>query len=117
MGDGRAWWKAHQNVRVLVTGATSLLARTTAEILLARGDDVVCLQRRRSTLAAEQVTADIRDATAVRRAMAGCDAIVHAAAPFGPFSTAMRAQADQIVVTSRFRFTRDDGLETTLSER
>jgi protein TonB len=44
-------------------------------------------------------------------------AIVHAAAPFGPFSTAMRAQADQIVVTSRFRFTRDDGLETTLSER
>jgi protein TonB len=29
----------------------------------------------------------------------------------------MRAQADQIVVTSRFRFTREDGLETTLSER
>ena len=28
---------------------------------------------------------------------------------------AMRRQADQIVVTSRFRFTRDDGLETTLS--
>lgn len=42
-------------------------------------------------------------------------AIVHAASPFGPFSTAMRAQADQIVVTSRFRFTREDGLETTLS--
>lgn len=42
-------------------------------------------------------------------------AIVHAASPFGPFSAAMRAQADQIVVTSRFRFTREDGLETTLS--
>jgi len=42
-------------------------------------------------------------------------AIVHAASPFGPFSSAMRAQADQIVVTSRFRFTREDGLETTLS--
>ena len=42
-------------------------------------------------------------------------AIVRAAAPFGPFSTAMRAQADQIVVTSRFRFTRDDELQTTLS--
>jgi periplasmic protein TonB len=27
----------------------------------------------------------------------------------------MRKQADQIVVTSRFRFTREDGLETTLS--
>ena len=42
-------------------------------------------------------------------------AIVHAAAPFGTFSEAMRKQADQIVITSRFRFTRDDGLETTLS--
>ena len=44
-------------------------------------------------------------------------AIVRAAAPFGTFSTAMRSQADQIVVTSRFRFTREDGLETTLSTR
>ncbi len=42
-------------------------------------------------------------------------AIVVAASPFGPFSAAMRQQADQIVVTSRFRFTREDGLETTLS--
>jgi periplasmic protein TonB len=42
-------------------------------------------------------------------------AIVHAASPFGPFTSAMRAQADQIVVTSRFRFTREDGFETTLS--
>ncbi|MBZ8141948.1 energy transducer TonB [Rubrivivax gelatinosus] len=39
-------------------------------------------------------------------------AIVRAAAPFGPFTPAMRRQADQIVVTSRFRFTREDGLET-----
>jgi protein TonB len=42
-------------------------------------------------------------------------AIVRASAPFGPFSAAMRKQADQIVITSRFRFTREDGLETTLS--
>jgi protein TonB len=42
-------------------------------------------------------------------------AIVRAAAPFGPFSTAMRKQADQIVITSRFRFTRDEGLETSLT--
>jgi len=42
-------------------------------------------------------------------------AIVKAAAPFGPFSSAMRRKADQIVITSRFRFTREDGLETTLS--
>jgi hypothetical protein len=32
-----------------------------------------------------------------------------------PLQHAMRQQADQIVITSRFRFTRDDGLETTLS--
>jgi periplasmic protein TonB len=44
-------------------------------------------------------------------------AIVHAAAPFGEFSQAMRRNADQIVVTSRFRFTREDGFETSLSER
>jgi protein TonB len=44
-------------------------------------------------------------------------AIVQAAAPFGVFSPRMRAQADQIVVTSRFRFTREDGLETSLSSR
>jgi protein TonB len=42
-------------------------------------------------------------------------AIVHASAPFGPFSPQMRQQADQIVITSRFRFTREEGLETTLS--
>lgn len=42
-------------------------------------------------------------------------AIVRAASPFGPFSAEMRKQADQIVVTSRFRFTREEGLETTLS--
>jgi protein TonB len=41
-------------------------------------------------------------------------AIVRASAPFGRFSEAMRSQADQIVVTSRFRFTRDEELETTM---
>ncbi len=40
-------------------------------------------------------------------------AIVQAAAPFGVFSAAMRKEADQIVVTSRFKFTRDEGLEAT----
>lgn len=38
-------------------------------------------------------------------------AIVRAAAPFGPFTAAMLREADQIVVTSRFRFTREDGFE------
>ncbi|MBP6899223.1 MAG: TonB family protein [Burkholderiaceae bacterium] len=48
-----------------------------------------------------------------RRALA----IVRAAQPFGAFSGKMLDQADQIVVSSRFRFTRDEGLATTLSER
>lgn len=42
-------------------------------------------------------------------------AIVKAAAPFGPFTPEMRAKADQIVVVSRFRFTREEALETTLT--
>ena len=42
-------------------------------------------------------------------------AIVNAAAPFGRFNPAMRKKADQLVITSRFRFTRDENLQTTLS--
>jgi protein TonB len=43
--------------------------------------------------------------------------IARAAGPFGRFSEAMRRQADQIVVVSRFRFTREETLETNLSGR
>jgi len=39
-------------------------------------------------------------------------AIVKSAGPFGAFSAAMRRQADQIAVVSRFKFTREDTLET-----
>ena len=42
-------------------------------------------------------------------------AIVNAAAPYGHFDAAMRKNADQLVITSRFRFTREENLETTLS--
>ncbi len=63
------------------------------------------------------VEAEIVRPSKARRLDQQALAIVHAAAPFGPFTTAMRGQADQIVVTSRFRFTREDGLETTLSAR
>jgi len=48
-----------------------------------------------------------------RRAMA----IARSAGPFGRFSEAMRRQADQIVVVSRFKFTRDETLETNLTNR
>lgn len=44
-------------------------------------------------------------------------AIVRSVGNFGRFSDAMRRQADQIVLPSRFRFTRDETLETQLSAR
>ena len=48
-----------------------------------------------------------------RRALA----IARNAGPFGRFSDPMRKRADQIVVVSRFRFTRDETLETNLTSR
>lgn len=46
-----------------------------------------------------------------RRAMV----IAKSAGPFGPFNKAMRQQADQILVVSRFKFTRDETLEANIS--
>lgn len=43
--------------------------------------------------------------------------IARAAGPFGHFNDAMRRRADQIVLVSRFKFTRDDTLETKLTSR
>jgi protein TonB len=40
------------------------------------------------------------------------EAIARAAGPYGHFGPAMRAKADQIAVVSRFRFTREQTLET-----
>lgn len=63
-------------------------------------------------LAAEIVQSS-GNATLDRRAIG----IAQSAGPFGAFGNAMRARADQIVVVSRFRFTRDEILETNLSNR
>ena len=41
--------------------------------------------------------------------------IARAAGPFGKFSKAMRQRADQIVVVSRFNFTRDETLQANVS--
>ncbi len=43
------------------------------------------------------------------------EVIARNAGPFGPFSATMRAKADQILVVSRFKFTRDETLETRLT--
>jgi periplasmic protein TonB len=44
-------------------------------------------------------------------------AIANSAGPFGAFSPAMRKKADQIVLVSRFKFTKDEILETKLTDR
>lgn len=74
-------------MRVLVTGATSLLGGSIAQALAVRGDDVVCLQRHTADIDAElqveEVLGDVRDRDVVDRAVAGCEAVVHAAAKVG----------------------------------
>ena len=90
-------------MRVLVTGGGSLLARRTAEALLARGDSVVLLQRHASPLDTEQVLADVRDLAAVQRAMQRCDGVIHAAAKVGVTGT-----------WSDFRSTNVDGVVNVL---
>ena len=42
------------------------------------------------------------------------EAIARAAGPFGPFNAEMRQKADQIAVVSRFKFTREQTLETSV---
>ncbi len=42
------------------------------------------------------------------------EAIAAASGPFGPFGAEMRKRADQIAVVSRFKFTRDQTLETSV---
>lgn len=84
-------------MRVLVTGASGLLGRTTAEALRARGDVVTVLQRRPAGLPGPEVLGDIADADVVRRAAAGQDAVLHLAAKVdvvGRWSDYARANID-----------------------
>jgi 2-alkyl-3-oxoalkanoate reductase len=64
----------------LVTGATGMLGRSTAELLIARGHQVSVMQRRPSRLPCEEVLGDIADPAAVDRAVRGQDGVVHLAA-------------------------------------
>jgi protein TonB len=61
-------------------------------------------------VAETEVVQSSGDRTLDKRAIA----IVRTAAPFGPFSPQMRAQFDQLVFASRFRFTRDEALRTSV---
>jgi nucleoside-diphosphate-sugar epimerase len=71
-------------MRILVTGASSLIGRCTVERFARRGDDVVTLQRRATGLAlVDEVLGSVTDPDAVGRAVARCDAVVHLAAKVG----------------------------------
>jgi nucleoside-diphosphate-sugar epimerase len=75
-------------MRVLVTGATGFVGYHSARALLARGHDVRVLARSlakaeplfRSAREVEIAVGDMTDASAVRTALAGMDAVLHAAA-------------------------------------
>jgi dihydroflavonol-4-reductase len=75
-------------VKVFVTGGTGFIGGEVARQLRARGDDVVCLVRspekagKLTELGCEIVAGDLGDAEAIRAAMGGCDAGVHAAAMY-----------------------------------
>ena len=70
-------------MKVLVTGGGGFLGTRITELLVARGDCVRVLGRRRyphlESLGAECVAADIRDADAVRSACTGVDVVFHVA--------------------------------------
>lgn len=79
-------------MRVLVTGASSLIGTELVKVLAGRGDAVVCFQRRSVDAVAsrdgvEEQLGDVRDPSAVSAAAAGCDAIVHLAARVGVVGT------------------------------
>jgi farnesol dehydrogenase len=69
-------------MKVLVTGGTGYLGRAVVRALAARGHDLVVFGRSatRSGLPGVAVDGDVRDAAALERAAAGCDAISHSAA-------------------------------------
>ena len=69
-------------MRIAVTGASGVLGRGLAARLLSQGHDVAGIARHRPESwpsAADFVAADIRDAAAVRRAVAGADVVAHCA--------------------------------------
>jgi nucleoside-diphosphate-sugar epimerase len=75
-------------MKVFLTGGTGFIGGTVARQLRERGDDVVCLVRSPekagdlTELGCEVVAGDLGDRAAIAKAMAGCDAAIHAAAMY-----------------------------------
>ena len=75
---------AGKPMKVLLTGGTSLLGGAVATLLMARGDQVTCFQRKPSQLDCAEILGDLRDREAVFRAAQGHEAIVHLGALVAP---------------------------------
>lgn len=58
------------------------------------------------------LTTEVVQGSGNRQLDTRAEAIARAAGPYGHFGPAMRAKADQIAVVSRFKFTRDQTLQT-----
>jgi nucleoside-diphosphate-sugar epimerase len=73
-------------MRVFVTGGTGFIGGEVVRQLRERGDEVVCLVRNPEkgkqveALGCELAAGDLSDKEAIRTGMAGCDAVIHAAA-------------------------------------
>lgn len=72
--------------KILLTGATGFIGSHVLEVLRAAGESVVVLARERSNLdhvrsvGAEVIPGDLMDLGSLKRAVVGCDAVVHTAA-------------------------------------
>ena len=83
MGAGH---RRRARLRIFITGGTGLVGRHVIAALTSRGDTVRALARSDAAAAdlrtqgAEPVSGDLADATALGAAIAGSDAVVHAAA-------------------------------------
>ncbi len=75
-------------MRVFLTGATGFIGGEVARLLRERGDEVRVLVRTPAKAAAlealgcETVAGDLSDEAALRKALRGCEAVVHAAAVY-----------------------------------
>ncbi len=68
-------------MRVLVTGATSMIGRTVINRLVERGDEVTALQRRPSGIEGiTEIQGSITDIEVVHRAVEGQEGVIHVAA-------------------------------------
>lgn len=90
-------------MRVLLTGASSMLGAGVVRALHDRRDEVVVLQRRPSPVARElgvaEVLGDLSDRAAVDRAARGVDAVIHLAARVGVVGTAAQFHETNVLGT------------------